>query len=82
MGKVKIEQNLRQKGLSKYCINQGLAAIDEEEYEKTIEQLIEKKREQLSEDDPWKLRQKLLQFLTYRGFEQELIWRKIDQIDS
>ena len=41
-GKVKIEKNLRQKGLSNYCINQGLAVIDHEEYTQTLEQLIEK----------------------------------------
>jgi regulatory protein len=47
-GRVLIRYQLRQKRVSDYCIKKALAAIDEEEYERTLERLAEQKWEKLS----------------------------------
>src|ERR1700754_3786363 len=46
-GKVKIRYELKQRRVSEYCIKKALAAIDEEDYEKTLGRLAEKKWETL-----------------------------------
>ncbi|MDX2302381.1 MAG: regulatory protein RecX [Microscillaceae bacterium] len=81
-GRLKIERNLRQKGLSQYCIRQGLAEIEQQEYEQTLEQLLHKKRELLQGIEAWEMRQKLFQFLSFKGYESELILEKIQELEK
>ena len=42
-GRVKIKYGLKQKQISEYCIKKALAAIDERDYNKTLEKLFEQK---------------------------------------
>ncbi len=42
-GKVKIKFSLKQKQVSEYCIKKALAAIDENEYNRTLAKLFEQK---------------------------------------
>jgi len=47
--------------------------IEEEEYEATIKQLLEKKNELITEEDALKKRDKLYRYLISKGYESELI---------
>lgn len=47
-GRVRIRYQLKQKQVSDYCIKKALAAIDEEEYSRTLARLAEQKWEKLS----------------------------------
>ena len=72
-GRFKIEQGLKQKGVSKFNIERGLKEIDLEVYTQNLENLARSKRMQIKEGDFFKIRQKLHNFLWQRGFEKELI---------
>ena len=78
-GRVKIGYELRQKGVSDHCIRNAMKEIDEEDYNKTIRSLIDKKKEQLKEEvlQPYQLNFKVMQYLMQRGFESQLVNREL-----
>jgi len=73
-GRVKIRYELKQKQVSEYCIKKALAAIDDESYGRTLEKLLEEKKEQLhGEGNIFILRQKLRNYLLQKGYEPDLV---------
>jgi regulatory protein len=69
-GRNKIIQQLRQNGVSDYCIKKGLSEIDEEEYENTLKKLMMKKAEELKKVKPqFARKQKLVRYLLQKGYE-------------
>lgn len=44
-GRIKIKYELKQRGVSEYCIKRALASIDDDDYAKTLEKLFEIKNE-------------------------------------
>jgi regulatory protein len=73
-GRKKIYAQILQKRVDKGLIQKALYEIDDEEYFNTIRHLIDKKTRLLSnEKDPWKKKQKVLQYLISRGFEYDLV---------
>ena len=73
-GKTKIRYELKQKQVSEYCIKKGLAAIDDEAYEKTFVKLAEEKMQTLkSEKNIFVKKTKLRNYLSGKGYEFELI---------
>ena len=79
-GRVKIEYALKQKGLSPYCIKKGMAEIEEDDYEKTLLELIAKKFPLIQENNIALRKQKLAQYLIGKGYESDLIWTKIKEL--
>ncbi|ASF42388.1 regulatory protein RecX [Capnocytophaga endodontalis] len=79
-GRVRIEQELKTRGLSDYNIEVGLEEIDEEEYIDTFEIVAEKKQATIREKNPYKAKAKLANFLLYRGFEPDLVYEKVDEL--
>ncbi len=73
-GKLKIKQGLEQHGLTVYCVNKGLAAIDDEAYLITLKTLLEKKWDQLEVADVFIRRHQTARFLIGKGYEPDLIW--------
>jgi regulatory protein len=73
-GKVKIKYELRQKQVSDYCIKKALAAIDNDDYEKTLAKLADEKRKSLrGEKNIFIKKRKLQQYLVQKGFETALV---------
>jgi len=72
-GKNKIRQGLKLKRVSDPLIRKALQAIDPDDYYRTLEKIIDKKVEQLKENDPFKRRYKIQQYALSRGFENDLI---------
>ena len=81
-GRRRITQELKQKGLSDYCIKAGLKEIDGDEYYQNLLDLLEKKNAQEKERHPHKRRQKLTQFLTLKGYESDLIREALDSLST
>jgi len=79
-GKLKIKQALWKYQLSTYCINQGLAEIADEDYEKTITEVLVKKNKQIAEPNFLKRKQKLLQYATSKGYEMDIVLDLLDGI--
>ena len=73
-GRVRIRYELKQKQVSEYCIKKALAGIDEDEYERTLTKLAERKAEELAaETNPYIRKQKLQEYLLRKGYEADQI---------
>jgi regulatory protein len=73
-GRVKIRYELQQRQVSEYCIKKALAAIDEEDYEKALSRLAEKKWETFSDEtDIFSRKRKLQDYLLQKGYESDRV---------
>ena len=79
-GRVRIERELKTRGLSDYNIEAGLEEIDEEEYIDTFEIVAEKKQATIKEKNPYKAKAKLANYLLYRGWEPDLVYEKVEEL--
>lgn len=82
-GRVKIMLGLRQKGISDHCIRVGMQEIDEVSYEATLEKLLLKKWEAVSDtEDAYARKNKTAQYALGKGYEADLIWQKIEELTA
>lgn len=83
-GRMKIRQELNRRGLSTYSIEKGMNEIGDEDYVSGLRELLSKKRNLLSktETDPFKLKQKLARFAVGKGYESELVWKEIGDLNE
>ena len=72
-GKKKILYGLREKKVSDYSIKKALAAIDEEEYIKTLNKLTEEKYNSLKGEQYLERKKKTIDYLIQKGYEYELV---------
>ncbi|UPL49396.1 regulatory protein RecX [Hymenobacter sublimis] len=79
-GRRRIQQELKQKGLSEYCIKAGMKEIDGDEYYQNLVDVLEKKDRQEKERHPGKRRQKIQLYLVGKGYEQDLIKMALDDL--
>lgn len=76
-GRIKIVHALEGKGLSKNCIRLGLKEIDEEDYIQTLHELISRKLQEVSGENPFVVRDKISKALIQKGYEPELVWKML-----
>ncbi|MBF8965406.1 regulatory protein RecX [Pontibacter sp. FD36] len=81
-GRRKIVQGLKSKGISDYCIKQGLKEIDYDVYEQNLLQLLEKKNATEKEKNPFARRQKLTYYLVSKGYENDLVQDALKQLEK
>ena len=79
-GKVRITNELKMRKISEYNIQLALREIDEQEYLTTLDDLIKKRKAQISETHPLKVKKKIADYLFYRGWESHLVFDKINQL--
>ena len=79
-GRLKIKQGLYHKSISDYCTRKGFEEIDENLYRETVLDVLRKKDRLLRENNPYKRKQKLMQYLASRGFESSYIYTAIDAL--
>jgi regulatory protein len=72
-GRTRIKYELQQRKVSAYCIRKALAEIEEEDYEKVLLQLAQKKYELLKKDQYIIRKKKTTDYLVAKGFESELV---------
>ena len=80
-GRKKIQLELRQKGISEYCIDLALKTLDNKEYESVFQRAATKKWEMLKrEKNIFVRKNKLRLWLLQKGFESSLIenWKAND----
>lgn len=80
-GRRKIMQGLKAKGISDYCIKQGMKEIDLEEYERNLHYLLEKKSASEKEKNPFQRRQKLTYYMLSKGYESDLVQDALKQYE-
>ncbi len=78
-GRNKIIAGMRSKGLPELMIEIGLSEIEESEYQKILQKVLESKK--IKEADDYKRRTKLAQYAYQKGFQPNLIWQIINMLD-
>jgi regulatory protein len=81
-GKLRITRELKARNISDYDIRKALLGIDAEAYETKIVDISRKKWNQLDGISPQQKKQKLFQYLAYRGWETERIYDQLDQLSE
>jgi regulatory protein len=79
-GRKKIENTLKQKGISSYLITSSMKEIDGKEYVKKLEQLLNKKKETLKPESMMLQKQKLGRFAISKGYEGEMVWGMVNEM--
>jgi regulatory protein len=79
-GRLKIEMELKQKGISGYCLKAGLSEITDDVYRDTLKAVLEKKRTSLDTTDFYVQKVKLAQYAFSRGYESEIVWEVVNEL--
>jgi regulatory protein len=79
-GRIKITNALEAHGVSTNCIRLGLKEIDNGDYERTLYTLVEKKTDEVDEENIYAKRDKVSRFAIQKGFEPELVWKIIREL--
>ncbi len=81
-GRKKIRFALKEKRVSDYNINKALHSIDEEEYEKTVQSLAEKKYAALKDEPYLERKKKTTAYQLQKGYELEIINKAISYLSE
>lgn len=76
-GRIRIRRELKLRNISDYCLKKAMEEIEEEEYLKTIDKLIEKKRSEIKEKNVFIKRGKIAKHIIGKGYESYLVWERI-----
>ncbi len=79
-GRTRILRELKMRKISAYCIKKAMQEIEDDAYQKTLYQLLEKKNEFLREPNYYKRKKKLATYLIYKGYESHLVWAAINEV--
>jgi regulatory protein len=79
-GRVKIVHELEAHGLTKNCIKAGLKEIDDEDYERVLYDVLDRKLAQLDTTNPFVTRDKLARYAIQKGFEPDLVWPRVKNL--
>jgi len=80
-GRIKIVHALEAKGLTKNCILLGLKEINETDYVEALQILLKKKAAVVEISDDFVRRDKIARYAIQKGFEPDMVWRCIKEID-
>lgn len=76
-GRRKILQGLKKHQISEYCIRKAMLEIEEDDYRKTLERVLEKKLPLTKAPNTYQRNSKLGVYAIGRGFEADLVWEMI-----
>lgn len=79
-GKNRIVNELKQRKISSFIIKIALREIDDEDYRKTLSELVQKRLAQLNETNIQRKKRKLADYLLYRGWESHLVYEKLKEV--
>ena len=79
-GKVKIHRELNKREISEYNIKMGMKEISNSDYEETFNKLLDKKLSELSHLSESEKKRKVLNYLSYRGWEADKIFEALRKI--
>ena len=81
-GRLKIKMELKKKEISSPIIALALTEINDKNYVQTLIELAEKKLPLIKEENPFKKKKKLYDFLSSKGYESHLILEVIEDLTS
>lgn len=80
-GKVKIIAGLKSNGISDYCISKAILEINPIDYFHIIEKLATKNQYRYTGPTTFVVRGKLAQYLQAKGFESDLVWKAVNNLN-
>lgn len=80
-GRTRIRQELKMRQISDYCLRKAMEEIKEEDYLKTLQEVLEKRASQIAELDDFARKGKLAQYAMSRGFESDVVWELLREMD-
>lgn len=81
-GKIRIVNELKSRTISQYNINTALKEIDDEEYTTTFHSLSEITWVNITEKNKLKKRKKFCDYLLRKGFESNLVYEKVKELET
>jgi regulatory protein len=81
-GKIRIVNELKFRRITTFNINLALKEITPEEYSATFHSLAERQWEAITETNLLKKRKKFCDYLLRRGFESNLVYEKVKEIEQ
>ena len=81
-GKIRIVNELKYRSISQYNINSALKEITTQEYAATFHLISERHWNSIAERNTLKKRKKFCDFLLRKGFESNLIYEKLKDLES
>lgn len=78
-GKNRLIRELKFRDISKYSMDAALKEIDLDDYNHTLDELVQKRIAQVKETNSYKRRKKVADYLLYRGWESHLIYEKLNE---
>jgi regulatory protein len=82
-GRKRIIRELKFRDISTFNIKIALKEIPENMYLTTFEELAQKRIDQLATEKNTQIKKKkLADYLLYRGWEQELVWKKVNELKN
>nr|WP_314895937.1 regulatory protein RecX [uncultured Flavobacterium sp.] len=80
-GKIRIVNELKSKKITQTLINVALKEISPEEYTETFHSLAERHWESIRETNALKKRKKFCDYMLRRGFESNLVYDKLKELE-
>jgi regulatory protein len=80
-GKTKIINELERRRVPDLIIQIGLEEINDEEYEETLKEILQRKNREIKESDPWKRKQKLISYGAQKGYDFGLLKRVLEEFN-
>ena len=78
-GKVRIIRDLKFNLISEYCIKKAIKSeLPDDDYIKTLKEVIKKKDKLLHEKNKFKRKAKLAKYVMDKGFESFLVWEQLN----
>jgi len=81
-GRRKIRMEIAKYELPEHVVAQGLEHINPEKYKEVLLQLARAKWQKTKEQDPFKKKQKTMNYLLQKGYEPELIHQAVDRLSE
>jgi regulatory protein len=81
-GKIRIVNELKFRNITSYNINLAIKEIPQEEYTSTFDTVSERQWETIRETNMLKKRKKFCDYLLRRGFESNLVYEKVRELES
>ena len=79
-GKQRIIRELKSKNISNYNVNSALKEIDDEDYLETIYRITKNRNHTITENNIYKRKKKLQDFLLRKGYEYDLIFKIVNAV--
>ena len=81
-GRIRIKMELKKRKISTKNIEIGLNELDDEKYQKKLENLLTRKLERYSFKMDIYSKKKIFDYFNYRGWEKDLIFKKLNALNE